>query len=100
MPTIFLAVVFLVGGAVSGFATHQEIAGPDEISRGPLGARRYLSNSELREINPDVDLNNVKYLFELDLSLLASGGPRLATGDPVGRFAPVYPSRRSHLAQR
>ncbi|MFQ5794370.1 MAG: DUF3179 domain-containing protein [Candidatus Bipolaricaulia bacterium] len=73
--SIFLTGIFLLGISTSGFATHQGIVSPSAIRQGALGIKYFL-RAELERTNfDDVDLSNVRYLAELDLNLLASGGP-------------------------
>ncbi|MFQ5795314.1 MAG: DUF3179 domain-containing protein [Candidatus Bipolaricaulia bacterium] len=74
MIIILVAGGLLIGTVSPGTATHEGITGSDRISRGTLGIK-YFFRYELQDINPDVDPSNVKYLAELDLSLLIPGGP-------------------------
>ena len=73
---LILTWLLLSTGAQVVWATHEGIASPDQIETGNLGSFRYFNSLELSHLGfPDRDLSSVKYLKELDLDLLASGGP-------------------------
>ncbi len=73
---LFLTAVLLALAPAGASAVHEEAAVPDEIETGALGRFKYFSDVELNQLGfPERDLSEVKYLAELDLELLASGGP-------------------------
>lgn len=73
---LILTLLLLSAGAPVGWATHEGIASAGVIETGDLGPFRYFNSLELSHLGfTNRDLSTVKYLKELDLDLLASGGP-------------------------
>ncbi len=71
-----VVLVFAVAGQTA-YAIHEGAAKPDEIAIGELCCFKYFDERDLEDLNLAIDLTKVKYLKSLDLSKLASGGPRV-----------------------